>query len=75
LQFVQVGNDQNATHYLTNLDNEINRVKRGYSEPVRDIVDTTLYNPAVGLTGNTLIKALLGGINRRLDRQPSGRAR
>ncbi|KAI0751078.1 hypothetical protein C8Q80DRAFT_1307944 [Daedaleopsis nitida] len=60
IQFVQIGNDSIATRYLDKLDSQL--------EGVRDIVDTT---PYLGeeLTHQMLLKILVGGINRRIDRQ------
>jgi hypothetical protein len=63
LQFVQIGDDPNATAFLRQLDDELSN-----SYGVRDIVDTTPYFGAE-LTAEMLIKILLGGINRRVDRR------
>ena len=63
IQFVQIGTDRNATHFLRQLDDEI-----AGQEGVRDIVDTTPYLGGQ-LNAETLIKILLGGINRRVDRK------
>ncbi|QRV72370.1 von willebrand factor type A domain protein [Ceratobasidium sp. AG-Ba] len=62
VQFVQIGNDPEATAALEELDDDL-AGKYG----IRDIVDTTPYTG--GLTGETLIKILLGGINRRVDKR------
>ncbi|TBU41457.1 hypothetical protein BD309DRAFT_898060 [Dichomitus squalens] len=63
IQFVQIGTDRNATQFLRQLDDDIAGL-----QGVRDIVDTT---PYLGghLNAETLIKILLGGINRRVDRK------
>ncbi|KAI9064812.1 hypothetical protein FKP32DRAFT_1568950 [Trametes sanguinea] len=63
IQFVQIGNNRAATEYLRTLDDELQGVYR-----VRDIVDTT---PYLGgrLSADTIIKILLGGINRRVDKR------
>ena len=66
IQFIQVGEDPEATVYLHELDDELH--KRG--DGCRDIVDTT---PATDLMNGRfdskfLLKAMLGGINKRLDR-------
>ncbi|KAM5534816.1 hypothetical protein V8D89_011532 [Ganoderma adspersum] len=62
IQFVQIGNDRNATRFLQQLDDDI-----ASEQGVRDIVDTT---PYLGqLNAETIIKILLGGINRRVDRR------
>jgi len=63
IQFLQVGNDSAATSALIALDDELNKVHK-----VRDMVDTTTY-AGMQLSTSAITKALLGGINRRLDRQ------
>ncbi|KAG8690563.1 hypothetical protein FRC09_011937 [Ceratobasidium sp. 395] len=63
VQFVQIGNDPEAKAALEELDDDLSE-KYG----VRDIVDTTPYLEG-GLNGETLIKILLGGINRRVDKR------
>ncbi|KAG8782724.1 hypothetical protein FRC12_020502 [Ceratobasidium sp. 428] len=63
VQFVQIGNDPEAKAALEELDDDLSE-KYG----IRDIVDTTPY-PEGGLNGETLIKILLGGINRRVDKR------
>ncbi|KAF9245396.1 hypothetical protein BU15DRAFT_85689 [Melanogaster broomeanus] len=63
LQFVQIGDDQTATDFLKQLDDDL-----GNSHGVRDMVDTTPYL-GIDLTAEVLIKILLGGINRRVDRR------
>ncbi|EIW76378.1 hypothetical protein CONPUDRAFT_130975 [Coniophora puteana RWD-64-598 SS2] len=60
IQFVQVGNDSEASEYLQKLDNNLSP-KKG----IRDIVDTERYNGDV--TAAKLIKLMIGGINRRVD--------
>ncbi|KAI0797116.1 hypothetical protein C8Q75DRAFT_710806, partial [Abortiporus biennis] len=62
IQFVQIGNDKAATNYLHELDDELSRV-----HGIRDIVDTTPYSGQ--LNAERIIKILLGGINRRIDRK------
>ncbi|KAJ3480591.1 hypothetical protein NLI96_g8229 [Meripilus lineatus] len=62
-QFVQIGNNPKATEFLTELDDDLSR-----THGVRDIVDTTPYTGGV-LTAELMIKMLLGGINRRVDRR------
>ncbi|OSD04552.1 hypothetical protein PYCCODRAFT_1354384, partial [Trametes coccinea BRFM310] len=66
IQFVQIGNNRSATEYLRTLDDELQNEYK-----VRDIVDTT---PYLGgrLSADTIIKILLGGINRRVDRRGGG---
>ncbi|KAE8225452.1 hypothetical protein CF319_g1809 [Tilletia indica] len=63
IQFLQVGNDPEATRALNELDDELSKVHK-----VRDMVDTTTY-AGMMLSTEAITKALLGGINRRLDRQ------
>ncbi|KAF8343736.1 hypothetical protein F5887DRAFT_971871 [Amanita rubescens] len=60
IQFVQIGNDMSATEYLRQLDDGLSNKHK-----IRDIVDTTPYRGPVD--GNSLLKILLGGINRRVD--------
>ncbi|TFK43865.1 hypothetical protein BDQ12DRAFT_675689 [Crucibulum laeve] len=62
IQFVQIGNLPEATAYLQELDDAL---KGKYG--MRDIVDTTPYHGK--LDGDELVKALTGGINRRMDRK------
>ncbi|KAH8834204.1 hypothetical protein DL96DRAFT_485483 [Flagelloscypha sp. PMI_526] len=59
IQFVQIGDDKAATQYLQFLDNEL--------KGIRDIVDTTPYGGE--FTTETLLEALIGGINRRVDKR------
>ncbi|CAD6932132.1 unnamed protein product [Tilletia controversa] len=63
IQFLQVGNDPEATRALKELDDELSSVHK-----VRDMCDTTTYSGMM-LSTEAITKALLGGINRRLDRQ------
>ncbi|TIA90148.1 hypothetical protein E3P99_01691 [Wallemia hederae] len=67
IQFIQIGEDPSATVWLHELDDEIHKMG---SDSVRDIVDTT---PALdvisgGFNAKYLLKAMLGGINKRHDR-------
>lgn len=62
IQFVQIGDDPEATAALQELDDELAR-----THGVRDIVDTTPYRGTV--TAETVAKILLGGINRRVDKR------
>ncbi|QRV87272.1 von willebrand factor type A domain protein [Ceratobasidium sp. AG-Ba] len=61
IQFIQVGNDSKATKALKELDDGLNNTHK-----IRDIVDTTPYK-GKPLDGPTIVKVLLGGINRRVD--------
>ncbi|KAG9317865.1 hypothetical protein JVU11DRAFT_2093 [Chiua virens] len=63
IQFVQIGDDRDATAFLKQLDDDLSG-----SFGVRDIVDTTPYL-GIHLTSVMLLKILLGGINRRVDRR------
>ncbi|KAG0150749.1 hypothetical protein CROQUDRAFT_652000, partial [Cronartium quercuum f. sp. fusiforme G11] len=58
IQFIQIGRDALASAFLQNLDNDLQ------SQPgsKRDIVDTVPYKGRV--TGDFILKSLLGGINR-----------
>ncbi|KNF02309.1 hypothetical protein, variant 1 [Puccinia striiformis f. sp. tritici PST-78] len=62
IQFIQVGFSSEATKLLRTLDNDL---KKTYGVK-RDIVDTTPYKGQ--LTGEFVLKCLLGGINRRIDK-------
>lgn len=62
IQFVQIGSDPEATDALAELDDDL-----AGRYGIRDIVDTTPYTSK--LDGETLIKILLGGINKRVDRR------
>jgi len=66
IQFVQIGSSQEATAFLDELDNGLSR-----SYGIRDIVDTTPYTGGQ-ITADMIIKILLGGINRRVDRRGGG---
>ncbi|TYJ57809.1 hypothetical protein B9479_001419 [Cryptococcus floricola] len=63
IQFLQIGDDVGATMALQQLDDELSETHQ-----IRDIVDTV---PDSGqeMTAQFIIKTLLGGINRRLDRR------
>ncbi|KAG6856045.1 hypothetical protein H0H87_008149 [Tephrocybe sp. NHM501043] len=66
IQFVQVGDDPEATAFLMELDDDLKTI---YGN-IRDIVDTTpaeLTNGVINL--DILMKILLGGINKREDRK------
>ncbi|KAL0577457.1 hypothetical protein V5O48_004526 [Marasmius crinis-equi] len=67
IQFVQIGRSAGAARYLRELDD--NLLTKHKLE--RDIVDTTKY---IGqdLNADALVKILLGGINRRVDREGAG---
>ncbi|KAL1408605.1 hypothetical protein Q8F55_005418 [Vanrija albida] len=62
IQMFQIGNDNAATAALEELDDALeNRYK------IRDIVDTVPFQGE--MTAETIVKVLLGGINRRMDRK------
>ncbi|KAK0467794.1 uncharacterized protein EV420DRAFT_1616619 [Desarmillaria tabescens] len=60
IQFIQIGNSSKSARYLRELDDDL---RNQYG--IRDMVDTTEHHGQ--LTGEYLIKALIGGINRRVD--------
>jgi len=65
IQFVQIGTDRFATRFLRELDDELTS-----NHNIRDMVDTTPYSPQKGqLSSRDVIKILIGGINRRIDRK------
>ncbi|KAG6854465.1 hypothetical protein C0991_006544 [Blastosporella zonata] len=80
IQFVQVGRDPGASEYLQELDDDLTQTGIRVSRMQRftfailimrqDMVDTTPAELTDGELGpDTLIKILLGGINRRHDRK------
>ncbi|KZS97803.1 hypothetical protein SISNIDRAFT_197229 [Sistotremastrum niveocremeum HHB9708] len=60
IQFFQIGDDPEATEALQQLDDNLST-----KHQIRDIVDTTPYSGQV--TAELIAKALLGGINKRMD--------
>ncbi|KAG7446032.1 uncharacterized protein BT62DRAFT_895366, partial [Guyanagaster necrorhizus] len=60
IQFIQIGNSSRAARYLRELDDDLHN-----KYDIRDMVDTTEHHGQ--LTAQYLIKALIGGINRRVD--------
>lgn len=62
IQFVQIGDDPEATEALKRMDDDLSN---NYN--IRDMVDTTPYT-GQALNPDLLGKILLGGINRRVDR-------
>ncbi|KAF7297101.1 hypothetical protein MIND_00943000 [Mycena indigotica] len=65
IQFVQIGDDPNATAALSRLDDDL-----AQENGIPDIVDTTPYTKLHPITADGIIKCLIGGINRRVDKQP-----
>ncbi|KJZ80320.1 hypothetical protein HIM_00170 [Hirsutella minnesotensis 3608] len=59
IQFIQVGDDDGATQALRSLD----KLQRKHK--IRDIVDTTHFTGE--LSGDGILKAVLGGVDKRLD--------
>lgn len=62
IQMLQIGNDASAAEALQDLDDAL---ETRYD--IRDIVDTVPYQGE--MTADLIVKTLLGGINRRLDRR------
>jgi uncharacterized protein YegL len=69
VQFFQVGNEEGAKEALQELDDELSSLVEG---GVRDMVDTVTWDLNEGgnnLTGEHILKIVLGAVNRRLDRR------
>lgn len=69
ISFIQIGNDEEAARHLTALDDDLKTKYR-----IRDIVDCTPYQASdpsrVGaISADFILKALLGGVNRKIDKQ------
>ncbi|GAB7351776.1 hypothetical protein MBLNU459_g2351t1 [Dothideomycetes sp. NU459] len=71
VQFFQVGRDPDASRHLRMLDDELAEIA---GESLRDMVDTVPFRGAEGetLSGDGILKVVLGAVNRRLDRKRSG---
>lgn len=72
VQFFQVGRDEAARQHLRQLDDELAAIA-GDCE-LRDMVDTVPFTGeegTTGLTGDGILKVVLGAVNRRLDRKRS----
>jgi len=66
IQFAQIGDDEDATAALQELDEGIAAI-----HGIRDMVDSTLCDPAnLHFTTDTVIKILLGAINAVPDGYP-----
>ncbi|KAI9884851.1 MAG: hypothetical protein M1823_003378 [Watsoniomyces obsoletus] len=69
IQFFQVGNEAGAAAALQELDDGLAEVAGG----VRDMVDTVPFRKVggngAGLSGDEILKVVLGAVNRRLDRK------
>ncbi|KAK4891082.1 hypothetical protein LTR27_010289 [Elasticomyces elasticus] len=71
VQFFQVGNDEDARKHLKQLDDDLAEIAG--DDDLRDIVDTVPFTGSAGthLTGDGILKVVLGAVNRRLDRKKS----
>ncbi|KAF2480935.1 hypothetical protein BDY17DRAFT_254598 [Neohortaea acidophila] len=69
VQFFQVGRDEQARKHLAALDDELAEISG--NDDLRDIVDTVPFTGEEGttLTGDGILKVVLGAVNRRLDRK------
>lgn len=65
LQFVQIGDDDEAAEALRRLDDEL----KSNAGIKRDLVDTVLFDKSAPMD-QYVLKALLGGINRTIDNRP-----
>ncbi len=74
IQFVQIGDDAEATEFLQSLDDyeSTNPALSDQPKP-RDMVDTEPYRQGEKLTEAKLVKVLIGGINRRIDHKDNKR--
>lgn len=70
VQFVQVGEEQGAKEHLEGLDDDLSSLGKG----CRDIVDTVPFVQGQGLTAETILKVVLGAVNKRLDRRRNARS-
>jgi len=67
IQFVQIGDDPDATEALKELDDDL-----GPTHSIRDIVDTTPFSKTEpNLCADVIIKIVLGAINSTLDNGPN----
>ena len=68
VQFFQVGNEPGAREALTELDDNLGGEVQG---GVRDMVDTTTWDGRTphALTGEGILKTVLGAVVKRLDRK------
>ncbi|KAI1506254.1 hypothetical protein F5X99DRAFT_404303 [Biscogniauxia marginata] len=72
VQFFQVGSDPAATRALRDLDDGLSTEQR--NKGMRDIVDTASFDTRPGravpvLSGENILKVVLGSVIKRLDRQ------
>lgn len=66
-----VGRDEAAKKHLKQLDDELAEISG--DDELRDMVDTVPFTGAQGeqLSGDGILKVVLGAVNRRLDRKKS----
>ncbi|CAH7670371.1 hypothetical protein PPACK8108_LOCUS5069 [Phakopsora pachyrhizi] len=67
ISFIQIGDDMQAARHLASLDDDLKR-----KHQIRDFVDCTPYQASGTsnvITSDFILKALLGGINRKIDNQ------
>lgn len=64
VQFFQVGNEPGAADALRTLDDDLAEMGGG----VRDMVDTVSFLPQTALSGDGILKVVLGAVVKRLDR-------
>ncbi|KAK3717001.1 hypothetical protein LTR37_006056 [Vermiconidia calcicola] len=71
VQFFQVGRDEEAKRHLKQLDDELAEISG--DDELRDIVDTVPFKGAEGgaLSGEGIMKVVLGSVHRKLDRKKS----
>jgi hypothetical protein len=69
IQFFQVGRDEQAKKHLQLLDDELAEVAG--DDEMRDMVDTVPFTGAEGtrLSGDGILKVVLGSVHKRLDRK------
>jgi hypothetical protein len=75
VQFFQVGNDPGAGEHLRQLDDDLRAISG--DAKLRDLVDTVNFEDFSkipgGLSGQAILKVVLGAVNRRLDRKAIGK--
>jgi hypothetical protein len=70
IQFVQIGNDKDATRALKQLDDNLQG--QGHARDIVDTVTCKWGGKALRLTDSSLLKTVLGAVDKRLDNQKSG---
>ncbi len=77
VQFFQVGSQKGAAEALRELDDELSKLVKDKGEGrggIRDIVDTVTWDGGAAsnsLTGEGILKVVLGAVVKRLDRKPA----